>query len=61
MAKDVATDLYEKIALVSAENRRLRARLKKIWGASIAGRLDAKDKGAVAWRYALEEIEALSG
>lgn len=59
--KNVADDLYEKIAAVSAENKRLKTRLKQVWVRAIEGQNGAGEGGgAVAWRDALIEIEALA-
>jgi hypothetical protein len=60
--KTVADDLYEKIAVVSSENRRLKSRLTQIWVKAIEGQGCglAVGGGAVVWRDALAEIEALA-
>lgn len=60
--KSVADDLYDKVAAVSAENHRLKVTMKKIWVRAIEGQESglASGGGAVQWRDALADIEALA-
>lgn len=59
--RTTADDLYEKISAVSAENRQLKFRLKRVWEKAVEGQAKAENGGGVlAWRDALSEIEEVS-